>query len=379
MMVKRRGFIKIKFDRTKEWVEKNERHLSVGALVLGFIFDWFTLNRIDQLYDNLVLLFYIFVAALAIFIVHLDESRALGSAERSGNRLPRLVSFLGAWAPAVMQFTFGGLFSGFFIFYSRSASLWTSWPYVLALLAMLIGNEFFRKHYVRQTIHIGILYFAIFSYAIFSVPMVLRKMGDGIFLLSGFISLVTIWLFFRLLRKTAPVRFKRNKKGVISSVISVLLLVNILYFTNILPPIPLSLKDAGVYHYVVRSEEDYLATIEKKSFWEKLKPTQVFHAVSNDSAYVYSAVFAPTDLEAQIIHDWQYFDSDADKWETLTRIPFTVVGGRDGGFRGYTFKENIFPGSWRVDIETEQGQTVGRINFDIVRVGEEPEVEQIIL
>lgn len=38
---------------------------------------------------------------------------------------------------------------------------------------------------------------------------------------------------------------------------------------------------------------------------------------------------------------------------------------RNEGFRGFTKKENIFPGKWRVDIKTERDQVVGRVRFDV--------------
>ncbi|PSQ89940.1 MAG: DUF2914 domain-containing protein, partial [Bacteroidetes bacterium QS_8_64_10] len=38
---------------------------------------------------------------------------------------------------------------------------------------------------------------------------------------------------------------------------------------------------------------------------------------------------------------------------------------------GYTFKRNIEPGAWRVDVETEDGLMVGRIRFQVERA-EEP-------
>jgi hypothetical protein len=46
------------------------------------------------------------------------------------------------------------------------------------------------------------------------------------------------------------------------------------------------------------------------------------------------------------------------------------VGGRDGGFRGYSFKKNIQPGTWRVDVETAEGLLLGRIGFEVVTASE---------
>ncbi|HEX4922592.1 MAG TPA: DUF2914 domain-containing protein, partial [Bdellovibrionales bacterium] len=41
-------------------------------------------------------------------------------------------------------------------------------------------------------------------------------------------------------------------------------------------------------------------------------------------------------------------------------------GGREEGFRGFTFKQNYQPGDWRVKIETTDGREIGRITFEVV-------------
>ena len=43
----------------------------------------------------------------------------------------------------------------------------------------------------------------------------------------------------------------------------------------------------------------------------------------------------------------------------------SIFGGRDGGYHTYSIKGNIIPGLWRVDIETERGQIIGREEFKI--------------
>ncbi|MCF1193471.1 DUF2914 domain-containing protein, partial [Mangrovimonas sp. AS39] len=53
------------------------------------------------------------------------------------------------------------------------------------------------------------------------------------------------------------------------------------------------------------------------------------------------------------------------KWVSGSKISFPIKGGRNEGYRGFSKKENVFSGKWRVDIETERGQVVGRVRFDI--------------
>ena len=48
-----------------------------------------------------------------------------------------------------------------------------------------------------------------------------------------------------------------------------------------------------------------------------------------------------------------------------------ISGGREGGYRGYTIKQRVMPGDWRVDAETAEGRIIGRVSFRV----EEPDGE----
>src|SRR5262249_7618694 len=85
------------------------------------------------------------------------------------------------------QFALGGLWSAFLIFYGRSALATTSWPFVVVLAAVLIGNEVFRQYHSRLAFTCTLLFLALYSYTIFVVPVFTRAMGRPTFLLSGVI------------------------------------------------------------------------------------------------------------------------------------------------------------------------------------------------
>ncbi|MDZ7682102.1 MAG: DUF2914 domain-containing protein [Fodinibius sp.] len=40
--------------------------------------------------------------------------------------------------------------------------------------------------------------------------------------------------------------------------------------------------------------------------------------------------------------------------------------GRQRGYRGYTFKESIWPGRWHVNVTTGEGLVLGRIDFTVI-------------
>ena len=53
------------------------------------------------------------------------------------------------------------------------------------------------------------------------------------------------------------------------------------------------------------------------------------------------------------------------KWELIDEIGFEVAGGRDEGFRGYTYKNKMMEGEWRVDVVTQEGLVLGIVKFEI--------------
>jgi hypothetical protein len=57
---------------------------------------------------------------------------------------------------------------------------------------------------------------------------------------------------------------------------------------------------------------------------------------------------------------------DSAGWKVSDRIAFEISGGREGGYRGYTRKQTITPGKWRVEVETDRGQILGTIDFTVI-------------
>jgi hypothetical protein len=56
----------------------------------------------------------------------------------------------------------------------------------------------------------------------------------------------------------------------------------------------------------------------------------------------------------------------------MSEISFHITGGRQEGYRGYSFKTNVPAGKWRVFVETPRGQVLGRYEFNVERVDQQP-------
>jgi len=354
--------------RIIEYVKKNPGHVSTGALIFGFIVDNLTLGRVDQVYDNAVLIFHLLVAGVSILAFNYAEVRNLTSV--FGERIK-------IFAPIIIQYAFGSLFSAFFVFYSRSGSFGASWPFVVLMIVLLILNEFLKEKYSRLLYQIGIYFFVIFSYMIFLVPVILRDIGQLVFIYSGLISLTLIYLFTIIIHILDQKKYFNFNKKMWLIIAAIYFFMNLLYFTNILPPLPLSMKDSGVYNLIEREKGDYIVSREPINWLERYFNNTI-EINSGGGLYYFSSVFAPTKLNTQIVHEWEYYDQASKKWIKTAKIPFPITGGRDTGYRGYSLKQNLQEGKWRVFTKTSNGQIIGEEKFKVVFSGEDLDLEKIV-
>lgn len=337
----------------REKYERYEKYISPVALIAGFILDSLTLRRPDLLAENILIIVYFIIAACGICILNV---------RRENNLEENKLHF---WSLMAVQFVFGGLFSTFLVFYIRSSSFSASWLFLLFLGGNFLATEFFKSKYRLLSIQVSVLFISLFSYAIIFIPTIFHKLNAWMFLLSGLTSLALIYLFMLFFFFVTKGKFEEKKKIFVRNILGIFAFINILYFTNVIPPVPLLLKDAGVYHSVSLTSGGYRVYYEKKNFFDYFRIWPVYHSRGEEGAYVYSAVFSPTDLNINIIHNWQYFDSAKTRWVSVSKVNLSLYGGRDDGYRLYSFNTKIFPGLWRVDVETPGGQVIGRVKFKV--------------
>jgi hypothetical protein len=336
-----------------------KRHISSIAFFCGFVWDTLTLTRIDLVYENVVFISYLCIAFFGILLVHSVET---------GKWAPAWLARRKEWLPALVQFPLGGLFSGFVIFYTKSASIVTSWPFLTILLLLFIGNEFFRRRYERLVFQISVFYFCLLSYLVLITPVVLGTIGVSTFVLATIVSLFVLALLLQIVMRLFPELYKRSVHGVWASVLGIFVCFHALYFTNTIPPVPLSLKEIGIYHMVAREGGRYAVEYEPVrpyEFWRSTSYT--YHRTSKESVYCFSSVFAPTRLRTNVYHSWQRRTVGGD-WVRDSYIGFPLAGGRDEGYRGYTMKSNLSDGEWRCVVELEGGKVVGETRFRVETV-----------
>lgn len=346
------------FEQTVSWARAHERRLSALSLAGGFAFDSYTFGRIDRPLTQLVFIIYLLAAGISIAVLHVLESRP---DERKPTDRTRTILI------AVAQFALGCLLSGFCVFYIRSASITASWPFLLFMAAIFIGNEYMRRYHARLVFSALLFFFALYSYAILLVPVVILRIGTVPFLMSGALAVIAFFFFVRLLAILGHDRYRQARKRIAIGTIAITAVINIFYFAKIFPPLPLVLSDAGVYHDLKRVGRDYQASAEEEPpRWRALFGTfPVAHIEPDGKLYLYSAVFAPFRLTAQIVHEWEWRDPKSGDWLVQQIIPFTIHGGRAEGYRVYSLKHAPVPGQWRVNIATADGRTIGRVRFSV--------------
>lgn len=355
--------------RLKNWYGKYERPFSSISLIGGFVFDAVTLKRVDLFWENFWVIAHLAIVGTCIVLVHAIEKNEGDESNPSKTHF---------WLVNVLQFFFGGILSTYLVFYFRSSDIAASWPFLLILALSFWANEALKRHFVRLVFQISLFYLSLFSFAIFLIPILEHKIGVGMFLISGGVSLIVIALFLLIIRLVNRKEFQDSKKLLVAAIAGISLIVNVLYFTNFIPPIPLSLKDAGVYYSIERNGQgDYVVWEESLPWWKYFTLYPDFHEVPGNPVIVYSAIFSPSKLNTTVLHEWQYLDSKTGKWVTSDKIALIVVGGRDGGFRTYSQKKfNLTPGHWRVNVLTTRGQLIGRIRFNLVMADVLPRVVQ---
>src|SRR4051794_21501674 len=226
-------------------------------MVGGFVFDNYAFRRIDLPNTQLVFIGYLSLAAISMLILHVLAERVA-----RGKEWPRWRALL----PFATQFALGGLWSAFLVFYSRSAVLTASWPFLLVLAAIFLGNEIFKHYHSRLAFAAMLFFFALYSYCVVTVPLVTHSVGVLNFLLAGAVALFIFFVLMRLVAGLRPQEWRASRVQVGIGTVLVYALMNIFYFAGVLPPLPIALSAGGVYHSVAKTGAIYQAVAEPQAW-----------------------------------------------------------------------------------------------------------------
>lgn len=367
------SILKKRITQLLSFVGRNEHLLSPLFLLGGLVWNAITLRRVDLLPETIVLYVHLGLASVIILLEHLSETR--------GARNP-ILARVNTFLPLALSFIFGSLYTIFFVFYTKSASLADSWLFVAVLFGVILGIEAFKKYKTRFVFNLSIYFFALLSFSIFAVPLWVGDIGTDVFVESVLFAFCVFASFVLLLFFVGKTRVIENLRAIVASVILVAVAVGISYTTNIIPPIPLALKDIGVYHSLEKGNGSYILRGESPEslafFLEETIFTETVHVTPEQSLTVFSSVFTPVVIKTDEIHRWEQYDEAEKDWKTEAVFTFPIGGGREQGYRGYSTKEKITPGRWRVSVETPDGLKIGRVSFTVVSVAVAPTLFETI-
>jgi hypothetical protein len=336
--------------------QKHERWVPAAAFLLGFLFDMVMLKRIDEPLVILQQALYLVIAAYFIGVELISETREFTS--------PQILNKVWRYREFFLHFLLGTLLNSYAIFYFKSVSAFTSMFFILILVALLIINEFFHFGKSQIQVHVALLSLCLISYFISLVPIVIGFIGTIPFLCSVTLSIAVFSTYYFVLKPKLSVNPKLLKTRLLHPFATIHVFFVILYFANAIPPVPLSVKYMAIYHSVEKTEQGYEFTYTRPQwkFWQK--GDQTFLARPGDTIYCYTQIFSPTRFKDKLQVRWLYRD-DKSGWLPSDAIPLPVLGGREEGFRAVTLKNNFQPGAWRVQVETQGNQEIGRIDFDV--------------
>lgn len=361
----------------------------------GFAWDAFTIGRQVQQSDLIIFAAYLLAAALilawlaklshhqyTVNQIHVEESATLVQDSKTLIQDPSLSHIedsknTASWfnqykerAPYfLLQFIFGSLLSALFIVYFKSASHWVALFWSLSLAALLVGNEFLEDHYAWLPLSwsmFGLCAILLFN---FLLPCLIGSIHAIWFYLSTVLGVaLTHWLY----NKT------HEKAG---KVIPVWLIAGALmaaYSLDWIPPVPLVKQQVVFGTHLQRKDASFELQVDHVAWWELWKYGSTnLYMTQGEPVYCISAVFAPRGINTKLFHRWQFHDPKRG-WVTTSRIVFSLTGGRQKGFRGYTYIQNWQAGEWRVAIETEDARTLSIDKFTITLNSEAQSLREMV-
>lgn len=337
------------------------------AFLGGFIWDALTLGQRIRVVDFWRLGAFLFGAALLVLWLARCERRGSLVQAVNNDTGGRLRSLTRQAPYLLLQFFFGGIFSALFILYFKSAGHLGTWLTAAFLGALLVGNEFAGDRYGRRfTLTWALLSLNAILLFNFALPHALGSLNP----LWFYVSTASGVLLAHGLHLMAP-----GRPGRIRPAWGVGAALFLAWSFDMIAPVPLVKRDLAIGQGFVQEAGIYALQVEQAPTWQFWRDqAATVHMPEGGRLYGVSAVFAPLGVKARLEHRWEVYESAG--WRVVYRNRFQNSGGRERGFRGYSWVLNPQPGAWRLIVATEDGRTIGILPVTVKR--DEPAPNEVL-
>jgi hypothetical protein len=325
--------------------------------VAGFLFDLVTLQRIDAWVDLAFQVAYLTGLTLLLVLQQWEL-------ERRWTPAPRVVRWW-QYNLEALHFLYGGLLSAYVVLYFRSSTAARPALFLALLAGVMVVNEVPRVRQAGYRLRLGLYAFCVLSFLTYFVPILLGRIGGGVFLVSLGAAAAIVWVVANWLAPRG-VSGMAARARLFAPAAVVFGFIGALYVLRLIPPVPLSVQFHGIYHDVRRDAAGFTLVYEEPRSWAVWRrDSRPFERREGDRLHYFARVFAPTGFRHRVVIRWEMFDAARGVWVTTDHVPLNVVGGRAQGFRGSAVKSNFGPGRWRVTAETEDGRALATLTFRV--------------
>jgi hypothetical protein len=332
------------------YLKKNGKHTSTFIFAFGFIIDFIFLPSVAHPLTPFIGLAYGIGFGITLLCRSFVLNRSKGDVFTS-----KISSVLSLF----LAYFSGSLLSYIFVLYYRSSYLASAIPFFLFALFVIFANEYIKSKKYRTYLDISIFFFTLTALALFLVPFVTGSVSNIVFVSSLLLAAVLSLLYAYLLGAFTQVEIVQ-KKILYMLALWAPLAFGFLYATESVPPLPVSVTGAHVYHSVEKIGNTYKVSEEVRSGL-----STVLHVREGNPLYFFTTIFAPIRIEAPIEHVWELYDESSDSWEEKTKVSFEILGGREEGYRGYSRTTETTPGRWRVSVYLDGKRLLGRHYFSL--------------
>lgn len=218
----------------------------------------------------------------------------------------------------------------------------------LCALVTLIDPLYFRGLASRRTLFVIFHALALFATLLVALPIILHLTTS-----ESFVAALCISLLLSLPGLKALFPTDALWRVPLLTIILLMLAWGTWLLREWVPGVPMRLASVSVTHELDRERRipgEPVTRIEaSKLHW--------------DGLYAWTAIRVPRGLRETVYHVWRQNGEEVD------RIPMTVGGGRDEGYRAWSHKLH-FPadpaGDWEVQVVTGTGQMIGLVRFQVI-------------